>query len=135
MFAVTDFSSEVGATRVVPGSHLWDADRWDAPVDDSQICQAVMPAGAGMIYSGNVLHGGGDNITSSTWRMGMHLSYVLGWLTPEEAGCVGVPAEVAKQMTPLQQQLLGYRCYAGDTAGARLWTVDYEDVPQGLGWE
>ncbi len=40
----------------------------------------------------------------------------------------------AKEMTPWQQNLLGYWCFAGDTAGARLWTIDYEDVPTGLNW-
>ena len=51
-----------------------------------EICQAVMPAGAGMIYTGRVLHGGGANATADQFRYGLHLSYVLGWLTPEEAG-------------------------------------------------
>jgi hypothetical protein len=65
----------------------------------------------------------------------MHLSYLVGWLTPEEAGCIGISDEVARTLTPLQQQLLGWRCYDGDTAAARLWTLDYEDIPVALDWE
>jgi hypothetical protein len=30
--------------------------------------------------------------------------------------------------------LLGWRCYDGDMAAARLWTLDYEDIPVALDW-
>lgn len=133
MFALSEFTAENGATRVVPGSHLWsDFSRQAA---DNEITQAVMPAGSGMIYLGKTLHSAGANKTESEARYGMHLSYVLGWLTPEEAGCLGVTEDRAKTFTKQQQQLLGYRCYdASDLNGGRLWTVDYEDVPVGLKW-
>jgi ectoine hydroxylase-related dioxygenase (phytanoyl-CoA dioxygenase family) len=132
MFALTEFTAEAGATRVVPGSHRWD-DFSRVPNPDDVI-QAVMPAGSALIYSGTVLHGGGENTTADVWREGMHLSYLVGWLTPEEAGCLGMSEEVARTLTPLQQQLLGWRCYDGDMAAARLWTLDYEDIPVALDW-
>ena len=47
--AISDFTAEVGATQVVPGSHLWD-DYHRRPAPD-EITQAVMPAGSGMIYT------------------------------------------------------------------------------------
>jgi ectoine hydroxylase-related dioxygenase (phytanoyl-CoA dioxygenase family) len=133
MFALSDFSAEGGATRVVPGSHAWDS--FERKALDHEVTQAVMPAGSGLLYSGTVLHGGGNNTTTDTWREGMHLSFVVGWLTPEEAGCVGLPEELARTLTPLQQQLLGYRCYTGDAKAARLWTIDYEDIPTAMNWE
>ena len=133
MFALSDFTAENGATRVVPGSHLWSD--YSRQATDDEITQAVMPAGSGMIYLGKTLHSAGANKTESEARFGMHLSYVLGWLTPEEAGCLGVTEDRAKTFTKQQQQLLGYRCYdASDLNGGRLWTVDYEDVPVGLQW-
>ena len=133
MFALSDFTAENGATRVAPGSHLWSD--YSRQAADDEITQAVMPAGSGMIYLGKTLHSAGANKTESEARFGMHLSYVLGWLTPEEAGCLGVTEDRAKTFTKQQQQLLGYRCYdASDLNGGRLWTVDYEDVPTGLGW-
>jgi ectoine hydroxylase-related dioxygenase (phytanoyl-CoA dioxygenase family) len=131
MFALSDFTAEVGATRVVPGSHRWD----DYDRVASESAQAVMPPGAGLIYTGRVLHGAGANRTADAWRWGMHLSYVVGWLTPEEAGCLGVSPERARALPARAQQLLGYRCYYEKATAARLWTVDYEDVPVGLGWE
>ena len=133
MFALSDFTAENGATRVVPGSHLWSD--YSRQAADDEITQAVMPAGSGMIYLGKTLHSAGANKTENEARFGMHLSYVLGWLTPEEAGCLGVTEDRAKTFTKQQQQLLGYRCYdASDLNGGRLWTVDYEDVPVGLNW-
>ena len=133
MFALSDFDAEVGATRVVPGSHRWDD--YSREAADHETTQAAMPAGAGMIYTGRVLHGGGANRTAEVWRWGMHLSYLVGWLTPEEAGCLGIEPDRARTLPPRAQQLLGYRCYHERATGSRLWTVDYEDVPVGLGWD
>ena len=134
MFALSEFTAENGATRVVPGSHKW-AD-YSREATEDEITQAVMPLGSGMIYTGKVLHSAGANKTKDEARFGLHMSYIYGWLTPEEAGCLGVTEERAKSLTQMQQRLLGYRCYDGsDLNGGRLWTVDYEDVPTGLGWK
>ena len=98
------------------------------------MCQAVMPAGAGMIYTGRVLHGGGPNTTTDTNRYGLHLSYVLDWLTPEEAGPLSTDWDRVRSLPERAQRLLGWRSSGNrDRFGARLWTVDYEDVPVGLG--
>ena len=132
MFAISDFTAEVGATRVVPGSHKW-ADYRRKP-QEQEVCQAVMPAGSGMIYSGRVLHGGGANQTADDWRFGLHLSFVLGWLTPEEASPLAADWADVGHLSERAQRLLGWRCSAvNPTYAARLWTVDYEDVPVGLG--
>jgi ectoine hydroxylase-related dioxygenase (phytanoyl-CoA dioxygenase family) len=131
MFAITDFTAEVGATRVVPGSNRW-ADYSTVATDD-QIGQALMTAGSGMLYTGRTLHGAGANVTTDEWRFGLHLSYVLGWLTPEEATPLGTDWETVSGLPERAQQLLGWRCYsAGRRDSTRLWTVDYEDVPIGL---
>jgi ectoine hydroxylase-related dioxygenase (phytanoyl-CoA dioxygenase family) len=133
MFAVSDFTAEVGATRVVPGSHRWHDYR--RKPEAHEITQAVMPAGSGMIYTGRVVHGGGANVTADEWRYGLHLSYVLGWLTPEEAGPLGVSWDEVRDLPRRAQRLLGWRCSSASNDAARLWTVDYEDVPPGLGLE
>jgi ectoine hydroxylase-related dioxygenase (phytanoyl-CoA dioxygenase family) len=119
---------------VVPGSHTWDDYR--RRPEPHEICQAVMPAGSGMIYTGRVLHGGGANTTADEFRYGLHLSYVLGWLTPEEAGPLATPWDDVRHLPERAQRLLGWRCSSSDDRyAARLWTVDYEDVPVGLGYD
>ena len=134
MFAITDFTEAVGATRVVPSSNHWPDFTLRPPAHET--LPAEMSAGSGMIYTGRTLHGAGANVTSDQWRFGLHLSYVLGWLTPEEAGPLGVGWDIATHLPERAQRLLGWRCYntvPGDAT--RLWTVDYEDIPVGLGLE
>jgi ectoine hydroxylase-related dioxygenase (phytanoyl-CoA dioxygenase family) len=132
MFAITDFTEAVGATRVIPSSNRWADFSTRPPISDT--IAAEMTAGSGMIYTGRTLHGAGANVTNDRWRFGLHLSYVLGWLTPEEAGPLGVDWQVAAGLPERAQRLLGWRCYnAAPGDATRLWTIDYEDVPVGLG--
>ena len=65
-----------------------------------------------MIYTGRVLHGGGANTTTDQWRYGLHLSYVLGWLTPEEAGRWARRGTTCAHLSERAQRLLGWRCSA-----------------------
>ena len=131
MIAIDDFTEDNGATRVVPGSHTWpDFARRPDPSDLT--VQALMPAGSGLIYTGRAIHGGGEN-RSSTWRRGLHISFVVGWLTPEEAVPLGVSWATVRNEPVRVQQLLGWRSTTLNEGGGRLWTVDYDDVPVGLG--
>ncbi|HYL60293.1 MAG TPA: phytanoyl-CoA dioxygenase family protein [Candidatus Acidoferrales bacterium] len=126
MFALTDFAVETGATQVAPGSHRWsDPDR--APTA-SELTQAVMPAGSVLFYGGNVIHAAGENRTADRERWGMHVSWVLGWLRPEECHYLAVPIDVARKLPERVQQLLGYHSYRPSTYGGRLGLVDFEDA-------
>lgn len=78
--ALTPFTARNGATRVVPGSHRWPADR--TPRED-EICRAEMPRGAALIYGGNVLHSGGASSEPEP-RIGLYLGYIPSWLRPIE---------------------------------------------------
>lgn len=69
IWAITDFTTENGATRVVPGSTKWQDDEQIPP---EQITQAEMSAGSVLIYSGSVFHGGGENRTQSD-RIGINI--------------------------------------------------------------
>ena len=125
IWALSDFTAEVGATCVVPGSHLW-RDR-DREADEGQAVQAVMPAGSALLYTGKVKHGAGANQTADTWRWGLHVSYVVGWLRPEENHNIAVPIEVARGLPERAQALLGYTSYVSDRSG-RLGLVEFEDA-------
>ena len=78
--ALTDFTETNGATRVVPGSHLWKEDR---PPKDDEVCLAVMPKGSALIYTGNAVHSGGANREDEA-RYGLYLGYIVSWLRPIE---------------------------------------------------
>ena len=87
-----------------------------------------MKAGSGLLYSGEVIHGAGANRTTDQFRRGLHVSYVLGWLVPEEASPLGVPWK-SRATCRKARRLLGYESY--DPAphyGGRLWLVDFEDA-------
>lgn len=104
IWALTDFTAENGATQVVPGSQAWEEDRQPEP---SEICQAVMPRGSVLLYTGSVIHGGGENASGAP-RVGMNITYCLGWLRTEENQYLSCPPDVAKTLDPDLQELLGY---------------------------
>ena len=104
IWALTDFTPENGATQCVPGSQDWD---WSQSHTAEQICQAEMTKGSVFIYSGSVLHAGGEN-RSSAHRLGLNLTYCLGWLRQEENQYLSCPPEIAKNFDPALQDLLGY---------------------------
>ena len=126
MIALEDMTEELGGTRVIPGSQLWQD--WDTPGRPEDTVPTEMPAGSGMIYSGKVVHGAGANRTNR-WRYAMHISFVAGWLTPEEASVLYYPLELIKTLPARTQRLLGYRSYVPvpHTSG-RLWLKDFDEV-------
>ena len=132
LIALGDFTEDVGATRVIPGSHKWtDFHRTPNPADT---VAAVMPAGSAVLYLGKTVHAAGANVTTDRWRRGLHMSFCLGWLTPEEANPISVPWEIARTYSPRVQRLLGYASPARAPGVAPTnWLVDFEDVRKHLG--
>lgn len=104
IWAVTDFTKENGATRVVPGSHLWEDGRG---AHDDEITYAEMKAGSVIIYTGSVIHSGGANVSDSD-RVGINITYSLGWLRQEENQYLSCPPDIAATLTPDLQRLIGY---------------------------
>jgi ectoine hydroxylase-related dioxygenase (phytanoyl-CoA dioxygenase family) len=108
MFALSDFTAANGATRVVPGSHRWDAERKPRP---EEVTQARMKAGSALFYLGSAIHGGGANTTSDQFRRGMFLGFVVGWLRTEENSFLTVPLEKVRTLPTRVQELLGYKAH------------------------
>ncbi len=104
IWAITDFTAENGATCVIPGSSRW-ADDAEIPADS--IVQAEMKAGSVLVYSGSVFHGGGANRSHSD-RIGINITYTLGWLRQEENQYLTCPPEIAKAFDRPLQELAGY---------------------------
>lgn len=104
IWAVTDFTKENGATNVIPGSNQWDPERH--PSRD-EVEYAEMAAGSVLVYSGSVVHSGGANV-SDTDRIGLNITYALGWLRQEENQYLSCPPEIARAFDPELQAMLGY---------------------------
>jgi hypothetical protein len=107
MTALSDFTAENGATRLIPGSHRWPPDRQPT---ESETVQAVMPRGSILIWYGSVQHGMAVN-RSDQPRTGLTLGYVCGWLRQEENMYLTVPPDLARGMPTRMQQLLGYQSH------------------------
>ncbi len=127
MYALSEFTKENGGTVVIPGSqNLPTGVIRGLEVPEEEITYAAMPAGSGMIYSGKVVHGAGANVTEEM-RYGMHVSFVVGWLRPEEASPLVIDKETAATLPSRARQLLGWGSYHS-VGGGRTWLVDFEDA-------
>ena len=108
MWALTDFTEANGATRIVPGSHLWDhAPDYGTHYDS---VPAEMPAGSVLIWHGSLWHGGGANRTDER-RYGVAMNYCAGWIRQQENQQLGLPLDVVAGFTPRLAELCGFGTY------------------------
>jgi Phytanoyl-CoA dioxygenase (PhyH) len=104
IWAMTDFTAENGATRVIPGSNQL-GDRLQFTEADTEA--ATMPAGSVLFYTGALYHGGGANRSDQT-RYGVNITYAVSWLRQEENQYLSVPADVARTLPDPLLRLIGY---------------------------
>ncbi len=110
MWALTDFTEENGATRIVPGSHLRDR----AP-EYGSVCESVaaeMRRGSVLVWHGSLWHGGGANGTDAR-RVGVAMNYCAGFIRQQENQQLGIPREIARRFPRRLQRLVGYGIYRG----------------------
>ena len=105
IWAMTDFTAENGATRVIPGSNRFD-DKLRFAESDTE--PAEMAKGSVLFYTGSLYHGGGAN-HSKDIRTGINITYNVSWLRQEENQYLSVPLEVARTLPVDLLRLMGYR--------------------------
>ncbi len=105
IWAMTDFTEQNGATRVVLGSNHRE-DKLEFKEEDTE--PAEMTKGSALFYTGAIYHGGGANHSDQT-RCGINITYNVSWLRQEENQYLAVPLEVARTLPVDLLKLIGYR--------------------------
>lgn len=146
IIAIDDFCEDNGCTEVIPGSNHWtdeqiggdyrfgeterDANFAERVAD--QAFKVVMPAGAGVVFSGNTLHRGGRN-TSTRARRALANQYCQPWARTIENFYLTIPREEVRVMSAKVQSMLGYSVHApfmGQVSGSHpIKTLDAGFVP------
>lgn len=104
IWAMTDFTAENGATRIVPGSNHFE-DKLQFREKDTE--PAEMEKGSVLFYTGSVYHGAGAN-RSEAVRTGINITYNVSWLRQEENQYLSVPLEIARTLPVELLRLMGY---------------------------
>ena len=130
LIAVGDYDAEVGATMIIPRSHLLPYSATH-PTDSRAV---ELQPGDALIYLGGLVHGGGANTTTDRVRRAIYIGYLLGWLTPEEAVSQSITPDVAKRLPRRARELLGWANIHGNTnenalsTSTQLWQLDQDDL-------
>jgi len=106
IWALSDFTRDNGATRILPGSHKCASSPEYGKEYDA--VTATMPAGSVMLFDSALWHGGGAN-TSNDRRFAFSCAYCWGWMRQQENLQLGIPLETARRL----QELCGYSVYKG----------------------
>jgi ectoine hydroxylase-related dioxygenase (phytanoyl-CoA dioxygenase family) len=110
MWALTDFTEENGATRIIPGSHLADHSPTYGQHYDS--IAAEMERGSVLVWHGSLWHGGGAN-SSDHRRVGVAMNYCAGWIRQQENQQLGLRPALVETFPRRLQELVGYGTYQG----------------------
>lgn len=103
IWALDDFTTENGATRLAPGSHQGPKRK----PSRAETVPAEMPAGSVLLFSGRLYHGAGPN-RSDRPRLGVAIEYIVPWLRPCEAHTLSADPAQVRLLPERLQELLGF---------------------------
>ncbi len=106
MWALSDFTEEAGATRVVPGSnHLSEDPDFSKQYDSIPV---IMPAGSIAFVVGTCYHGAGANQSSSD-RVALTINYCNGVMRQQENLMMSVHPSRMLTFPKALQDILGFK--------------------------
>ena len=130
ILALSDFTADNGATRLLPGSHHWPAEKVAYEVAEAGRVThlpatnpkgygaewtpviAEAPKGSLIMYDSRLLHGGGANVTNEP-RPSIISPFCLGWVRQFDNFAYGLTHEKLRSFSPKLQQLVGLERYRG----------------------
>lgn len=110
LWALDDFTEEVGATRVVPRSHLIGV---APPSPDIPTVSATGPAGSAVVIDGRLWHGSGRNTTEDRTRAAILAYYCAPFIRQQENIYRSLDPGIRGSLTPELRKLLGYDVWSG----------------------
>jgi ectoine hydroxylase-related dioxygenase (phytanoyl-CoA dioxygenase family) len=137
LWALSEFTKDNGATRLIPGSHL-KPQIAPPPEEISTALAAEMPAGSVLFLHASTWHGGGPNSTSNVERYGLSIQYVAGWCRQQQNLMLGTSREVVASYPRRLQELIGYSMYRnvmGHVDRQHPLSLLGEDVRPEMVWE
>jgi ectoine hydroxylase-related dioxygenase (phytanoyl-CoA dioxygenase family) len=137
LWALSEFTKDNGATRLISGSHL-EPDRAPESEGDLVPLLAEMPAGSVLVLHASTWHGGGANSTEDVERYGLSIQYVAGWCRQQQNLMLGTSREVVASYPRRLQELIGYSMYRnvmGHVDRQHPLSLLGEEVPPEMVWE
>ncbi|KAJ5175039.1 uncharacterized protein N7482_000916 [Penicillium canariense] len=95
-----------GATRFIPGSHLWDYR--EGPPNEAQTVQAELNTGDAFMMLSGCFHGGSANTTEDEYRVLLSTFNCRGWLRQEENQYLANSIDSVRGLPPALQERMGY---------------------------
>ena len=78
----------------------------------SQTIQPDLRPGSVLIFDHALFHGAADN-PSNEWRLGLQVSYHVGWVRPYTNWFRSIPIDEVRAFPEKLRDLLGYKTYHG----------------------
>ena len=115
LYPLTDFTSDNGATRFLPGSHLYPTTSRDAftawladqPTLVAGEVAVAAPAGSALLLLGGVYHAPGSNTTDQP-RPALASLFTVPWMKPYIDFPRALPAPVLERASPTALRLFGF---------------------------
>ena len=105
MVAFDEYTEANGATRIIPGSHAWGADRAGAP---EETIPALVPEGGVVYFISTLIHGGGANHSDQP-RQSATVQYCQPYIRPIENQILAVDPRKLPGIHPKIVDLMGYK--------------------------